>query len=266
MVACTVLDNARVMSHVLISMPSCVLSVSLVLYLCFSIVACLSPSVCQYCFLHAFSCVSSPHYLTSSPPSPPVPRSLISVSVYLSRGSPCTLYQFLADVWCPPWIPCFSRFAMFQILILFFFYVWFELFCWFELCLFVLLCFSPSFTFSPGVSVLFFPYLMFLGYSALITKAHIWFSPTLPPWVCIWVHLQIPSPPDSMPITLSVWRCFTGIFQLCSFFREHIICCFVKGAVHVFNCVVSWGDTQLVWTNLCVCSIKEKMHFLLCTV
>ena len=50
---------------------------------------CMFVSLCQYCFLHAFSSVSFPHYSTCPPPSSllsplslPVPRSLISVSVF----------------------------------------------------------------------------------------------------------------------------------------------------------------------------------------
>ena len=39
------------------------------LCLLLSFLACLSPSVCQYCFLHAFSSVAFPHYLTCPPPS-----------------------------------------------------------------------------------------------------------------------------------------------------------------------------------------------------
>ena len=44
------------------------------------LLACLSPSVCQYCFLHAFSSLSFPHYLTCPPAS-----SLPTCSLFLHQ-------------------------------------------------------------------------------------------------------------------------------------------------------------------------------------
>ena len=62
------------LSYVLISL--CLLSIPSLLFPLCSLLcifpflpSCLSPPVCQYCFLHAFSSVSCPHHLTCPPPS-----------------------------------------------------------------------------------------------------------------------------------------------------------------------------------------------------
>ena len=78
-----------------------------------------SPSSSHVCLPLSVSIVSLmlsplsfPRYLTCPPPSSlssPVPRPLISVSVYLNFCSPCTLCQFVVGVWLTspssPW--CF---------------------------------------------------------------------------------------------------------------------------------------------------------------
>ena len=71
----------RSLCCVLVCLMSCFFALLCLLCLSPFLLACLSPSVCQYCFLHAFSSVPSPHDLACPPLPPPVPRSLISVSV-----------------------------------------------------------------------------------------------------------------------------------------------------------------------------------------
>ena len=94
------------LSVLLCAFPSMFSPLSLPFPPCMFVSLCLSvlfPS----CFLPCLSLIISPVLLP--PHSPPVPRSLISVSVYLSLGIQCTLCQFVVGVcvMSPPSSLCF---------------------------------------------------------------------------------------------------------------------------------------------------------------
>ena len=61
---------------------------------------CLSPSLCQYRLLHAFSSVSSPHYLTCPPPcSLPTCSSFPNQCVCVLKPW-FTIYSLSVHCWC----------------------------------------------------------------------------------------------------------------------------------------------------------------------
>ena len=101
--------------------------------------ACLSPPVCQHCYLHAFSSAPSPRYLTCplhSSLSSPAPRPLISVSC-LSLCSPFSPWPFVAFVGLM-FCACLLVSPVSLWYVFFFFYCEFWFFhVWFVLCLFL---------------------------------------------------------------------------------------------------------------------------------
>ena len=143
----------------LISMPSCVLSVSPVFFrLCMFVSLCLSV-FCPLCF--------PSRYLTWPPPSSlssPVPRLIVSVCVF-SLCFPSCLCPFMASVWCLSLSDVLPEFLVFPRMSpsgMCFFGFWFLRF-WFELfflfaCCSAVLALVATLLLSPFVCVLYQAY------------------------------------------------------------------------------------------------------------
>ena len=166
------------------------------------------PSVFSFSSLHVCLCLSvsivsfmlSPLCLSLiisrvllPPLSPPVPRSLISVSVYLSFGFPRSLCQFVAGVWV---MSPSSSLGLMRLQSLF----------WILIFLFCIFDFNFAFwLYSVLVQNFFGILICSLGFCCsqlLLNTAHLLFPRSCLPWVCIWVHLFV------FPLNLDRRRCF----------------------------------------------------------
>ena len=134
-------------------------------------------------FLPCLSLIISPVLLP--PLSPPVPRALISVSVYLSLCSPCTLCQFIVGVW----VMSPSRSWCFPLCLQSFWYVLdFDLNFAF-LRLHFVCCFCCYFVFWSLDSFHLFPWFVY-SFRFEQLKLAIWSFLSCLSWVCIWVYLK----------------------------------------------------------------------------